>query len=48
MTLEQAYEKVRRMDEVLKADVLNNEEFDSVYELQLTLFPREELADETE
>ena len=23
-------------------------EFDSVYELQLTLFPREELADETE
>ena len=37
MTLEQAYEKVRRMDEVLKADVLNNEEFDSVYERQRDL-----------
>lgn len=37
MTLEQAYEKVRRMDEVLNADVLNNEEFDSVYERQRDL-----------
>lgn len=37
MTLEQAYEKVRRMDEVLKADVLNNEEFNSVYERQRDL-----------
>lgn len=37
MTLEQAYEKVRRMDEVLKADVLNNEEFHSVYERQRNL-----------
>lgn len=37
MTLEQAYEKVRRMDEVLNADVLNNEEFHSVYERQRDL-----------
>lgn len=37
MTIEQAYEKVRRMDEVLHADVLNNEEFDSVYERQRDL-----------
>lgn len=37
MTLEQAYEKVRRMDEVLNADVLNNEEFHSVCERQRDL-----------
>ena len=37
MTLEQAYEKVRRMDEVFNADVLNNEEFHSVYERQCDL-----------
>ena len=37
MTLEQAYEKVRRMDEVLNVDVLNNEEFHSVYERQRDL-----------
>ena len=37
MTLEQAYKKVHMMDEVLKADVLNNEEFDSVYERQRDL-----------
>lgn len=37
MTLEQAYEKVRRMDEVLNADVLNNEESHSVYERQRDL-----------
>ena len=37
MTLEQAYEKVRRMDEVLNADVLNDEEFHSVYERQRDL-----------
>lgn len=37
MTLEQAYEKVRRMDEVLGSDVLSDEEFYSISQRQREL-----------
>lgn len=37
MTLEQAYKKVRMMDEVLNSDILNDEEYTSVAKRRLKL-----------
>lgn len=45
MTLEQAYAKVRMMDEVLDSDILNDEEYTSVAKRRFKLMRNIELEE---
>ena len=46
MTLEQAYAKVRMMDEVLNSDILNDEEYTSVAKRRFKLMRNIELEEQ--